>query len=156
MKRCPGTSYACVPTLKSQKKAMFLLLLIAVEHISPDLQGDFSKELIKRFVCSCQLAVDNYRELLVVWFVAQVSVNGSSKRPFPSCCSSQFRNESWCSTIVREMNLICIRIRNSFPFEWLRTRTWEQSWLSWLVPGFWSERSPVRSSVTSTSVSTFL
>ena len=32
-------------------------------------------------------------------------------------------SESWCSTIVREMSLICIRIRNSFPFEWLCTRT---------------------------------
>ena len=31
----------------------------------------------------------------------------------------------------------------------------EQSWLSWLVRGFLSERSPVRSSVTSTSASTF-
>ena len=30
--------------------------------------------------------------------------------------------ESWCSTIVREMSLICIRTRNSFPFEWLCTR----------------------------------
>ena len=29
----------------------------------------------------------------------------------------------------------------------------EQSWLSWLVRGFQSERSPVRSSVTSTSAS---
>ena len=27
------------------------------------------------------------------------------------------------STIVREMSLICITIRNSFPFEWLCTRT---------------------------------
>ena len=36
---------------------------------------------------------------------------------------SRFRSESWCSTIVREMSLICIRIRNSFPFEWLCTRT---------------------------------
>ena len=43
--------------------------------------------------------------------------------PFPSCCLSRFRNESWCSTIVREMSLICRRIRNSFPFEWLCTRT---------------------------------
>ena len=43
--------------------------------------------------------------------------------PFPSCCLSWFRNESWCSTIVREMSLICIRIRNSLPFEWLCTRT---------------------------------
>ena len=43
--------------------------------------------------------------------------------PFPSCCLSRFRSESWCSTIVREMSLICIRIRNSFPFEWLCTRT---------------------------------
>ena len=32
----------------------------------------------------------------------------------------------------------------------------EQSWLRWLVRGFRSERSLVRSSVTSTSVSTFL
>ena len=44
-------------------------------------------------------------------------------RPFPSCCLSLFQSESWCSTIVREMSLICIRIRNSFPFEWLCTRT---------------------------------
>ena len=43
--------------------------------------------------------------------------------PFPSCCLSRFRSESWCSTIVREMNLVCIRTRNSFPFEWLCTRT---------------------------------
>ena len=43
--------------------------------------------------------------------------------PFPSCCLARFRSESWCSTIVREMSLICIRIRNSFPFEWLCTRT---------------------------------
>ena len=41
--------------------------------------------------------------------------------PFPSCCLSQFQIESWCSTIVREMSLICIRIRNSFPLEWLYT-----------------------------------
>ena len=32
----------------------------------------------------------------------------------------------------------------------------EQSWLSWLVRGFLSWRSPVRSSMTSTSASTFL
>ena len=44
-------------------------------------------------------------------------------RPFPSCCLSRFRSESWCSTIVREMSLICMRMRNSFPFEWLCTRT---------------------------------
>ena len=43
--------------------------------------------------------------------------------PFPSCCLSRFRSESWCSTFVREMSLICIRIRNSLPFEWLCTRT---------------------------------
>ena len=43
--------------------------------------------------------------------------------PFPSCCLSRFRSESWCSTIVSEMSLICIRIRNSFPFEWLCTMT---------------------------------
>ena len=43
--------------------------------------------------------------------------------PFPRCCLFRFRNESWCSTIVREMSLNCIRIRNSFPFEWLCTRT---------------------------------
>ena len=48
-------------------------------------------------------------------------VNG----PFPSCCLSRFRSESWCSAIVREMSLICIRIRNSFPFEWLCAR---QQW----------------------------
>ena len=36
---------------------------------------------------------------------------------------SRFRSESWCSTILREMSLICIRIPNSFPFEWLCTRT---------------------------------
>lgn len=40
-------------------------------------------------------------------------------RPFPSCCLSRFRSESWCSTVVREMILICIRIRNLFPFDWL-------------------------------------
>ena len=46
-------------------------------------------------------------------------------RLFPSCCLilSLFRSESWCSTTGREMSLICIRIRNSFPFEWLCTRT---------------------------------
>ena len=43
--------------------------------------------------------------------------------PFPSCCLSRFRSESWCSTIEREMSLICIRIRNLFPFEWLCIRT---------------------------------
>ena len=36
-------------------------------------------------------------------------------RLFPSSCLPRFRSESWCSTIVREMSLICIRIRNSFP-----------------------------------------
>ena len=46
-----------------------------------------------------------------------------TNRPFLSCCLSRFQSESWCSTIVREMSLICIRIRNSFPFEWLCTRT---------------------------------
>ena len=51
--------------------------------------------------------------------IVRVTVNG----PFPSCCLSRFRSESWCSTIVREMGLICITIRNSFPFEWLCTRT---------------------------------
>ena len=53
-----------------------------------------------------------------VWNVTLV-LNG----PCPSCCLSRFRSESWCSTIVREMSLICIRTRNSFPFEWLCTRT---------------------------------
>ena len=43
--------------------------------------------------------------------------------PFPSCCLSRFRSESWCSTIARQMSLFCIRIRNSVPFEWLCTRT---------------------------------
>ena len=43
--------------------------------------------------------------------------------PFPSCCLSRFRKESWCSTIVREMSLNCIRIRNSFARQWLCTRT---------------------------------
>ena len=33
--------------------------------------------------------------------------------PFPSCCLSRFRSESWCSTIERELSLICIRMRNS-------------------------------------------
>ena len=46
-------------------------------------------------------------------------VNG----PFPSCCLSLFRSEFWCSTIEREMSLICITIRNSFPFEWFCTST---------------------------------
>ena len=50
-------------------------------------------------------------------------IRRASDGPFPSCCLSRFRSESWCSTIVREMSLICIRIRNSFPFEWLCTRT---------------------------------
>ena len=44
-------------------------------------------------------------------------------RPFPSCCLPRFRSESWCSTIVRKMSLICIRMGNSFPFQWLCTRT---------------------------------
>ena len=48
---------------------------------------------------------------------------GSCNRPFPSCCLSRFRSESSCSTIEREMSFICIRIRNSFTFEWLCTRT---------------------------------
>ena len=43
--------------------------------------------------------------------------------PFPSCCLSRFRSESWYSTTVGEISLICIRIRNAFPFEWLCTRT---------------------------------
>ena len=51
------------------------------------------------------------------------TVGESFNGPFPSCCLSRFRSESWCSTIVMEMSLICIRIRNSFPFEWLCTRT---------------------------------
>ena len=37
-----------------------------------------------------------------------------------------------------------------------KVRRQKQSWLSWLVRGFLSERSPVRSSVISTSASTFL
>ena len=37
--------------------------------------------------------------------------------------SLAFEVSDWCSTIVREMSLICIKIRNSFPFEWLCTRT---------------------------------
>ena len=44
-------------------------------------------------------------------------------RPFPSCRLSRFRGESWCSTIEREMILICVRLSNSFSFEWLCTRT---------------------------------
>ena len=44
-------------------------------------------------------------------------------KPFPSCCLSRFRSESWCSTIEREMSSICIRMRKIFPFEWLCTRT---------------------------------
>ena len=47
----------------------------------------------------------------------------NQNRPFSSCCLSRFRSESWGLTIVREMSLICIRIRNSFPFEWLCPRT---------------------------------
>ena len=49
----------------------------------------------------------------------RLHVNG----PFPSSCQSRFRSESWCLTIVREISLICIRIRNSFTFEWLCIRT---------------------------------
>ena len=58
--------------------------------------------------------------------------------PFPSCCLSRFRSESWCSTIVRKMSLICITIRNSFPFEWLCTRTrFETEACSNLEMGYW-------------------
>ena len=39
--------------------------------------------------------------------VSNVELNG----PFPSCCLSRFRSESWSSTVVSEMSLICIRIR---------------------------------------------
>ena len=57
---------------------------------------------------------------VMFWQINQIPLlNG----PFPSCCLSRFRSESWCSTIVREMSLIWITIRNSFPFEWLCTRT---------------------------------
>ena len=54
------------------------------------------------------------------WAVNKFRVSfGWPNRPFPSCCLSRFRSESWCSTIEREMSMICIRICNSFPFEWL-------------------------------------
>ena len=65
----------------------------------------------------------------------EIEFNGS----FPSCCLSRFRSESWCSTIEREFSLICIRIRNSFPFKWLCTRTrFETEACSnseWAIPG---------------------
>ena len=58
--------------------------------------------------------------------------------PFPRCCLSRFRSESWCSTIVKEISLICTRIRNSFPFEWLCTRTrFETEESSNSEMGFW-------------------
>ena len=47
----------------------------------------------------------------------------AANRPFPSCCLPLVQNESWCSTIQMLMSLICMKIRNSFPFEWLCTRT---------------------------------
>ena len=56
------------------------------------------------------------------------SIENRSKRLHKaiSCNSyylSRFQNESSCSTIVREMNIIDIKICNSFPFESLCTRT---------------------------------
>ena len=60
-----------------------------------------------------------FHKVFVGFRIRRYRTNG----PFPSCCLSRFRSESWCSTIVREMSLICIRIRNSYPFEWLCTRT---------------------------------
>ena len=58
--------------------------------------------------------------------------------PFPRSCLSRFRSESWGSTIVKEMSLICIRIRNSFPFEWLCIRTrFETEASSNSEMGFW-------------------
>ena len=58
--------------------------------------------------------------------------------PFPRRCLSQFRIESWCSTIEREMSLICIKTHNSFPFEWLNTRTrFETEACSNSKMGFW-------------------
>ena len=65
-------------------------------------------------------------------------------RPLPSCCLPRFRSESWCSTIVREMSLICIRIRNSFSFEWLCTRTrFETEACSNSEMGYWGESPPL-------------
>ena len=46
--------------------------------------------------------------------------------PFPSCCLSRFRSESWCSTIQREISFICIRISNHFHFH-LKTKTMAMS-----------------------------
>ena len=64
-----------------------------------------------------------YYYCYTTWATEDYSINSTSNRPFPSCCLSRFRSESWCSTIEREMSLICIRIRNSLPFEWLCTTT---------------------------------
>ena len=70
-------------------------------------QNSKSLKTPKAFVTSC----------------ASSTLSKSPNRPFPSSCLSRFRSESWCSTIEKEISLICIRIRNSFPFEWLCTRT---------------------------------
>ena len=70
---------------------------------------------------------------------------GKYNGPFPSCCLSRFRSESWCSTIVREMSLICIRIRNSFPFEWLCARTrFETEACSNSEMGYWLHQCSTR------------
>ena len=46
-----------------------------------------------------------------------------ANKPFPSCCLSLVESESWCWAIQMIMSLICMKIHNSFPFEWLCTRT---------------------------------
>ena len=51
--------------------------------------------------------------LVVSFYLHQIVVfAASSNGLFPSCCLSQVRSESWCSTIEREMSLIGIRLRN--------------------------------------------
>ena len=72
---------------------------------------DFSTDLTRGLVSSAAQGTK--------YSLRRLTRNG----PFPSCCLSWFRSESWCSTVVREMSLICIRIHNSFPFEWLSTGT---------------------------------
>ena len=60
-------------------------------------------------VCQCEQYHASLQHTSLILDI-HVLING----PFPSCCLSRFRSESWCSTIVREMSLICIRMCNHF------------------------------------------
>ena len=101
-----------VPILGQLKRPIQLI----EENVSSKLQIAIFMDSQINKVASPTIFCVVLSDLMGFWD-ASISSSDTTRRhirygPFPSCCLSRFRSESWCSTIVREMSLTCIRIRN--------------------------------------------